>query len=128
MNRKQLEKHIAKTYDVYPDYPWEDHPDFAVFRHKDNKKWFALVMNISKEKLGLQSNDCIDVVNLKCDPIIAGSLRMEQGFFSAYHMNKTNWITASLNGDIPNEKLIALVDMSFAATEDKKAYNKKQKG
>lgn len=30
----------------------------------------------------------IDVVNLKCDSVLVGSLLCESGFFPAYHMSK----------------------------------------
>ncbi len=45
-------------------------------------------MDVPKNKLGLAGSDVIDVVNLKCDPILIGSLRKEPGIFPAYHMNK----------------------------------------
>lgn len=33
---------VAERYGVAPDYPWDDF-DNAVFRHKDSRKWFALI-------------------------------------------------------------------------------------
>ena len=36
----------------------------------------------------MPGDESIDVVNLKCDPLLIGSLRSEPGFFPAYHMNK----------------------------------------
>ncbi len=51
-------------------------------RHKNNKKWFALVVESQcKKKLGLQEDKTVDVLNIKCDPMMIGSLRMKEGFF-----------------------------------------------
>ena len=101
MDRKGLEQLIFDTYSVEPDYPWMDTPESAVFRHAANRKWFALVTTVPKSKLGLPGQQPVDIVNLKCDPILIGSLRAEPGFYPAYHMNKENWITAALDGSAP---------------------------
>lgn len=61
----------------------------------------------------------MDIVNLKCDPILIGSLRAEPGFYPAYHMNKENWITAALDGSAPEDKLRLVLDMSYNATAPK---------
>lgn len=84
-----------------------------------------MIMDIPKSRLGLGVQDIIDVVNLKCDPLLIGSLRMEQGFYPAYHMNKENWITVALDGSAPDDKIKMLVDMSYELTM-KKALKKKK--
>ena len=90
MNRKGLEEYIQNNYSAEPDYPWIKYPNYVVFRHQNNKKWFALIMDVSKNKLGLQEDNILDVVNFKCSPILLGSLLDEKGFFPAYHMSKAN--------------------------------------
>lgn len=127
MNREELEKYIAKAYNVEADYPWEKSPSYKVFRHSDNKKWFALVMDIPKDRLGLMEAGMIDVVNLKCDSVMIGSLCSEQGIFPAYHMSKKCWISVALDGSISDEKVKMLLDMSFCATADKMKKCKKEK-
>ena len=119
MDREELRQFILNSYSAEPDHPWLNHPRFEVFRHSNNQKWFALVMDISKSKLGFQSTDMIDVVNLKCDPILVGSLRSDAGIFPAYHMSKANWITVALDGSVPGEKLKMLLDLSYELTATK---------
>lgn len=116
MNRKELELLISDNYGAEADYPWAKYPNYAVFRHDSNKKWFALIMSVPKNKLGLEGTDNLDVVNFKCEPVLIGSLRKENGFFSAYHMNKENWITVALDGSVADEKIKMLLDMSYNAT------------
>ena len=119
MERREIEQYIFDTYSVEPDYSWMDTPESAVFRHAGNRKWFALVTTVSKSKLGLQEQAPLDIVNLKCDPILIGSLRMEHGFFPAYHMNKDKWITAALDGSAPDDTIKMLLEMSYQATAPK---------
>lgn len=125
MNRSQLDKYITDKYGVTAERLFEKKPGFQAYRHNDTKKWFAMIMDIPKSRLGLGVQDIIDVVNLKCDPLLIGSLRMEQGFYPAYHMNKENWITVALDERVPDEKLRMLVDMSYELTM-KKALKKKK--
>ncbi len=126
MDTKKLQQFILETYGVSPEYPWMSYPDYMVFRHSENQKWFALVMNISKEKLGLPEKEPIDVLNVKCEPLIIGSLWDENGIYPAYHMNKTNWITIALDGSVSNEKIEWLLDMSYRLTAEKKKDKKKK--
>lgn len=116
MNKQNLQKYIAEIYGVTPDFPWESNPSFAVYRHAGNRKWFALVMDIQKSRLGLREDGMIDIVNLKCDPVLIGSLRREKGIFPAYHMSKDKWISVALDGSVDDEQLKMLLDMSYDLT------------
>ncbi len=119
MNRRQLQQYISESYGIDPEYPWEKYPNYMVFRHRANQKWFALVMELSKDKLGLPSKESIDALNVKCDPLMIGSLRQEAGIYPAYHMSKASWITVALDGSVSDEKLRFLLDMSYRLTEKK---------
>lgn len=114
MNRKELESYIVDKYSIEPEYPWAKMPTFAVFRHSNNKKWFAVIMTITKDKLGFNSTENIDIVNLKCDPLM--NVTTEKGIFPAYHMSKTHWISVALDGSVEKEKLEWLLDLSFDLT------------
>lgn len=116
MNRGQLKQYIIETYHCEADHPWMKYPNNEVFRHSNNRKWFALIMDVPREKLGLSGTELLDVVNLKCDPILIGSLRRDVGIFPAYHMNKANWITVALDGSVPDDTIRMLLDMSFETT------------
>ena len=117
MNREELEACILNHYSTEPDYPWADTPRAAVFRHAGNRKWFALVMEVPRDKLGLAGPEKLDIVNFKCDPILISSLRGENGIFPAYHMNKASWITAALDGSVPAETIELLLDVSYELTK-----------
>ena len=119
MTREDVEVHILKAYGCEPEYPWFKFPGYAVYRHRENRKWFAVVMNLSKRKIGIDEEGIVDVMNLKCDPILIGSLLLKKGIFPAYHMNKGNWISVILDGSVPDQEIKWLVDMSFDLTVKK---------
>lgn len=116
MHRTELETYILENYGAKSDHPWMKYPTYAVFRHEGNQKWFALLMDVPKEKLGLEGTALLDIANFKCDSALIGTLRQKKGFFPAYHMNKDNWITVALDGSVPNDEIEMLVDMSYALT------------
>lgn len=120
MTREELKKFIKETYGVTPDNPWLKSPSYEVFRHSDNKKWFAVIMDIPESKLGINSAENISVVNLKCDTIMIVDMLSEKGIYPAYHMNKSYWVTAVLDGSADDETIKMLTRMSFKLTETKK--------
>ena len=119
MTRQQLFEHIKVVYGVTEDYPWKNDNVSAVFRHPSNKKWFALALIISAAKLGLDTEKQIDIVNVKCDPLMIGSIVRENGIYPAYHMNKNYWISIALDGSADDEKIKWLLDMSYDTTNTK---------
>ena len=102
-----------------PDHPWPKYPNNEVFRHSDNRKWFALIMDVSKNRLGLNDPAILDIVNFKCDPVLIGSLLGSPGIFPAYHMNKDNWISVALDGTASDNTIRMLLDLSFSCTASK---------
>jgi predicted DNA-binding protein (MmcQ/YjbR family) len=119
--RQTVFDYIKKKYGVSPEYPWRKYDGNAVFRHSDNNKWFALVMNVPRNKAGLPGADDADLINLKVDDMFFRDLILqEDGIMPAYHMNKLHWISVLLDGTVPEEKVFDLIDMSFLATASAK--------
>lgn len=125
MTRDCFESYVKELYGVLADHPFEDDLVTAVFRHANNKKWFALLMNIPASRLGIGAEDNIDVANLKCPPEIAESLLGEaEGVYPAYHMNKMHWISVSI-GECEDETLLWLLEISHSLTAKKTSKRSK---
>ena len=120
MNREILDKHIKEVYGANAEFPWLSAPTFAVYRHQSNNKWFAVIMEIPKNRMGIEEEGVINVVNLKSDPLLIGSLILDNGIYPAYHMNKNHWITVCLDGSVETEKVKWLLDLSFELTDKRK--------
>ncbi len=116
MTRQELIDFIFDEYSVEPNhpFPWDDVS--CVFRHVDNRKWFGLIMTIPYRTIGISKAGDVDILNVKCDPIMMGSLRGKPGFLPAYHMNKDKWITILLDGSAGQEEIKALLAMSYGMT------------
>ena len=114
--REEIEKYIKDNYDVLQEYPWDEYPSYTTFKHTNNKKWFALIMDVPFEKLKIEKKGIVDVINLKNIPEMIGSLRKEKGILPAYHMNKEYWISVLLDGTVSKEKICELIDLSYELT------------
>lgn len=90
------------------------------FRNGSNRKWFALVAEVERDKLGLKGEDKVSLINLKCDPVFIGSLLNGKGYLPAYHMNKKTWITVLLDGSVPEEEVRDLIHLSYELVSDGK--------
>ncbi|MBQ8291551.1 MAG: MmcQ/YjbR family DNA-binding protein [Clostridia bacterium] len=119
MTKQEFFEHCLKTYGTTPDYPFGDGLETAVFRHKDNRKWYALLMKLSRRKFGLDSDELIYVVNLKVPMELSCSFGVEDGVYPAYHMNKLHWVSVLLP-DATDDVVRFLVSVSFELTEKKK--------
>ena len=119
MNREELECYIHETYGAAGEHLFARYPGFQVYRHTGNRKWFAVIMELPKVKLGLSGEGNIRVVNVKCDSRLIGSFREEKGVFPAYHMSKAHWLTVALDGTVEADKIRFLLDMSYDLTKEK---------
>lgn len=124
--RQAVLDHAKESYDTSPQYPWTKYPSYAVLRHADNQKWYAVIMNISKDKLGIKEEGSTDILNIKCDPLMSGSLLMEEGILPAYHMNKQNWLSVMLDGTVDIQKVYSLLQMSYELTKSAKSKRRER--
>lgn len=115
ITHKRVEEYLLSMPNAWLDYPFGK--DVAVYKigPKNDKKgneetnskggkMFALVSE-GKEPIQL---------SLKCDPILAETLREKYETVQAgYHLNKKHWNTLVLTGQLPWEEVQALVRHSY---------------
>ena len=118
VTRQELFTWIRKQYGTEPEYPWHDWN--AVLRHNDNNKWYGVVLEVSADKLGLTEAGIIDVLNVKSDPLLIGSLRGQDGYFPAYHMNKDRKNSMQLGKQQLYDAIKDLLSLSYELTAPKK--------
>ena len=117
MTQKDLEDYIFEEYGVKPESQIPLGCINRAFVHSDNKKWFALLMNVPYRSIGIQKNGYVDILNLKCDPVLIKSLIKRRGFQPAYNMNNDEWITVLLDGSVTRNEIEALLAASYDLTK-----------
>ena len=124
MTKQDFLAYCLNTYGTEADYPFEEDFETAVLRHTVSRKWYAIVMRVSRRKFGIDSNEVIDVVNLKLPLEMFGSFDKKDGVYPAYHMNKLHWISVLLP-DAADDMVQFLTNASYEATKDKKKRSQK---
>ena len=139
MNELELFEYVAATYGAAPEYLWARLPGAFVFRHRENRKWFCVGMEVERAKLGLPaigsevedaedsrrdvdatasrvSSDKVLLIDVKAGPIVGGSYLGQPGVVKAWHMNKNHWLGILLDGSASEQTVKELLDISFCMT------------
>lgn len=124
--RENIAEYIEKEFGDRAEFMFRDSPDTGVFRHGGNKKWYAVLMKVGYAKLGLGKEGAADIINLKCDPVLAFQLVDGIRIFPAYHMNKVHWISVLLDGSEEYAEACSLVSLSHRLTSTASVRQKKK--
>ena len=110
---RQVIIYISEKYQDEPEFLWQRTPKNAIFRRKDNAKWYAALLTVQKRKLGLDEDGEIEIIDLRIRTENIEVLLDGKGYFPGYHMNKKHWITILLDGSVPIEEVFLRIDDSF---------------
>lgn len=110
---KDVIKYISEKYGDELEFLWEKFPDTAIWRRKDNKKWYGVLMTIPKSKLGIDSEEVVEIIDLRVLPNEATQLIDNASIFPGYHMNKKRWLTIIFDNGVSTEDIISLVNKSY---------------
>ena len=114
---KEIIDYVSTKYKDALEYLWED--DNAIWRRRDNKKWYAALLTVSRSRLGLEGDKKAEIINLKAAPDRVTELLEMSGIFPAYHMNKKHWYTVLLDGTLQTEFVCSLIDESYVCVKKK---------
>lgn len=105
--------YVERAYHDQLEFLWAKLPDCAIVRRRDTAKWYAAILTVAKEKIGLPGKGKIEVIDLRESPEQVEKLVDGKRFFPGYHMNKRHWYTIVLDGTVPDEELCRHIDDSF---------------
>jgi len=121
MNKSDAIKYSLSLANAFEDRPFPDDYSSVVMKHTDNKKWFALMMEVKGEIY----------LNVKTNPEYSELLRKTYDYIiPAYHMNKEHWNTIILDERSDSSLVEELIKQSYELTKNnihKRKINKKGK-
>ena len=112
-NTYKVIDYVKNKYNDDVEYLWEKFPDNAIARRKDNKKWYLAILTVGKDKLGFDSRDKIEVIDLRAKPDELPELIKKENIYPGYHMNKKHWITIPLDGSVDVDDIYKRIDDSY---------------
>ena len=110
-------EYVRKKYGDELEYLWEKFPDNAVWRRKDNKKWYGALLTVSRRKLGIDSDEIVEIIDLREEPGVLEKLIDNTRYYSGWHMNKKHWFTVVLDGSVPLNEIYRRIDKSYMLAE-----------
>jgi len=110
---KNLISYVRDKYGDELEFLWEKYPNAAIWRRKDTKKWYGLVMEISERKLGLDSDKDVEILDLRGKVDELQNLIDGVKYFAGYHMNKKSWYTIRLDGSVDFDEICTRLDESY---------------
>lgn len=111
---KEIIRFVQRKYGDEPEFLWEKFPDCAAFRRKDTAKWYATVLTVAKNKLGLDSMEKVEIIDLRIEPEKIADLLKKEYYYPGWHMNKKSWYTIILDGSVATEEICRLIEESYA--------------
>ncbi len=98
-------KYVRESYGDELEFLWKKFPDNAVWRRKDNKKWYGAILTVAGKKLGLETDKIVEIIDLRMNSTEAETVLSRKHYYPGWHMNKKSWYTFVLDGSISNEEL-----------------------
>lgn len=110
---QEIIKYIKQKYNDELEFLWKKFDDNAICRNKQNNKWYAVFLKISENKLGLESDNQIEIIDLRYEKDKIGNILDNKKVFPGYHMNKKSWITMKLDNSLATSAIYDLIDNSY---------------
>ena len=117
---KQIIEYLRTHHQVELEFLWEKFADNAICRRKDNQKWYGVFCKITKQKLGIDSDEPIEVAVLRMATEDIPNAIASGKFYPAYHMNKKNWITVILDDTADTAEIFSCIEKSYLLAVKKK--------
>lgn len=108
--------YVSLKYDDELEYLWKNSKN-AIWRRKDNHSWYGACLLVSKRKLGLNSDEIVEVINVRVQSDALENLIDHVHFFPAYHMNKKHWVSIVINESISIEEVCHYLELSYQLTK-----------
>lgn len=110
---KELIAYVRKRYGDDLEFLWKKFPDNAIWRRKDTGKWYGALLKVSKRKLGVASDEIVEILDLRMQPQEIEALIDNKTYFPGYHMNKKHWYTILLDNSVPVAQICRRIDGSY---------------
>ncbi|MGN0453525.1 MAG: MmcQ/YjbR family DNA-binding protein [Ruminococcus sp.] len=106
-------KFIRESYGDELEFLWPASPHNAVWRRKDSQKWYGAVLTVQGNKIGLETENTEEIIDLRMNPAEAEAVLSRANYYPGWHMNKKSWFTLVLDGSVTDEELKIRIAESY---------------
>lgn len=118
--REKLDAYVKEKYNIKPETLPFSHEDYAIYRHPDTGRWFAVFIVKERKEFGLIGDGEAEIVSFRIrDKLMADILLQQPGYLGGFPAVNWNWISAVMDGTVPLDDLCRWIDESYDATKGK---------
>lgn len=110
---KEIIEYVKQKYGDDLEYLWEKFDNNAIWRNKQNNKWYGILLIVAENKLGLKTDNEIEIIDLRYKKEKIDNIIDNKKIFPGYHMNKNSWITIKLDNSLATKTIYSLIDNSY---------------
>lgn len=129
----KLIEYVKSKYGDDLEFLWDKSPNNAIWRRRDNQKWYCAMLTTKAKSIGIDSSEHVELIDFRESIDIISTLIDNKNYFPAYHMNKKHWLTIKLDdctldfdtikSHIDNSYILAKKKWFYQITLQKSALN-----
>ncbi len=105
--------YVRNTYGDELEFLWDKFPDNAIWRRKDNRKWYGAILTVQRNKLGMNCDEFAEVIDLRIQQDKMEEVLQNEHYYPGWHMNKKSWYTIVLDDGVPDNEICKRLDESY---------------
>ena len=106
-------EYVREKYGDELEFLWTKFPDNAVWRRKDNQKWYGAILTVNGKKIGLNTDKIVEIIDLRMKAENRNDILSREHYYPGWHMNKKSWYTIVLDDCIPDEEIKLRITESY---------------
>lgn len=107
-------EYVCKKYGDEPEFLWAKFPDNAIWRRKDNRKWYGAILTVAGKKIGLETDKIVEIIDLRMRAEDKDKILAQEHYYPGWHMNKKSWYTLVLDSGISDDEIKLRIAESYA--------------
>lgn len=106
-------EYVRKKYGDELEFLWTKFPENAVWRRKDNQKWYGAILTVTGNKIGLDTDEIVEIIDLRMKAENREAILSREHYYPGWHMNKKSWYTLVLDNCIADEEIKLRITESY---------------
>lgn len=106
-------EYVRKKYGDELQFLWTKFPDNAVWRRKDNQKWYGAILTVNGRKIGLNTDRIVEIIDLRMEAADRDNILSREHYYPGWHMNKKSWYTLVLDDCVSDEEIQLRITESY---------------
>lgn len=106
-------EYVRKEYGDELEFLWTKFPDNAIWRRKDNQKWYGAILTVNGRKIGLNIDKMVEIIDLRMKADDRNDILSREHYYPGWHMNKKSWYTIVLDDSVEDEEIKLRITESY---------------